>query len=170
MLKGDVKHVLFYSDPVQYCEFNMFSYLYCDLDNQQTDPAIRDTKCPCFQLKLECIIKHWFKWQVQWKVLKEIPNQTYPLEVNFSVSFALKNELQLRNNGCILSFQQRERCACSLHKRSRPWLLPSFVLLLIQLSLCGASETWPWWLAKVSLSLRFNVNFFFLIQFCFIWT
>ena len=40
ILKGNVKHVLLYSEPVQYCEFNMFSYVYHDLNNQQTDPAI----------------------------------------------------------------------------------------------------------------------------------
>jgi len=33
VLQVSVKHVLLYPEPVQYREFNMFGYVYCDLNN-----------------------------------------------------------------------------------------------------------------------------------------
>lgn len=37
ILKGTVKRILFFPEPVWFHEFNMFSYVFCDLNNQETD-------------------------------------------------------------------------------------------------------------------------------------
>lgn len=110
ILKGNVKHVLFYSEPIRYCGFNMFSYVFHDLNNQETNLLSQTQNALGFSWNQNAwSAKRWFKWQVQWKILKKIPNQTCLSKMNFSSSFALKNKLQLSCKGCILSFQQRER-------------------------------------------------------------
>lgn len=105
---------------------------------------------------------------MQWKLLKEILNQTCPLGVNFSVSFALKNKLHPRNKGCILSFEM-----CLFPTQKKKSLTPT--------RFCPANSALLMWsfrntvlVGSQNSSLRFNVNayfsFYFLIQLCFVWT